>query len=391
MTDSKIVVKGRLLWSDGEIRNGHLISDEAGRISGISEGQLTEKDRAHALVLELSSDQVAVPGYIDVQINGGFGEEVKSNPTAVATLRSKMPRFGVTSFMPTVTSLPITAYPEVLSNIHQHFSGPGSQVLGIHLEGPFLDKSMRGGHPEDYLALPSSVSDREYANDSHVRMVTLAPELDGAIDMVARLAERGIVVGVGHSCADERVLQQAIAVGLRWGTHLFNAMNPIKGRELGLAAVLLTESRLIAGLIADGIHVHPRMVWLAYQLKGSKSLILMTDSSAVTGLPPGTYNFRNRQITTDGVSARLPDGTLVGSILTLDRAVRNVIQFTGCSLAEAVYMASAGPATLVGLEKHKGVLEVGADADVVILNSAFEVVSTIIGGKLVYTSTDPTR
>lgn len=384
VSDNHIAIEGRLLCPGGEIRQGHLVSDEAGRISVISGGPLTPVDRVKCQVLELSPDHIAVPGYIDVQINGGFGEEVKSNPTAAATLKTHVPQFGVTSFMPTITSLPIEAYPEVLANIHQNTSGVGSEVLGVHLEGPFLNKTMRGGHPEDYLAIPSAVNENDFAGDPFVRMVTLAPELDGALSWIERLTTRGIVVGAGHSCADEKTLQEAMTQGLRWGTHIFNAMNPIKGRELGLAGYLLTESKIIAGIIADGIHVHPRMAWLAYQLKGPDSLILMTDSSAVTGLSPGTYDFRNRKITTDGVSARLPDGTLVGSILTLDRAVRNIIEFTGCSLANAVQMASTGPARLMGLDKRKGVLAVGADADITILNAAFEVVSTVVRGRIAY-------
>jgi N-acetylglucosamine-6-phosphate deacetylase len=386
-SDNKVAIEGRLLWPGGEIKQGFLVSDEAGRISIISEGPLPEAHRSNSRVLQLSQDHIAVPGYIDVQINGGFGEEVKSNPTAVATLRTRMPKFGVTSFMPTITSLPIEAYAEVLANIHQQAPGAGSEVLGVHLEGPFLNKTMRGGHPQDYLAIPSAVNEKDFANDSLVRMVTLAPELDGALPLIERLATRGIVVGVGHSCADEKTLQEALTHGLQWGTHIFNAMNPIKGRELGLAGYLLTERKLTAGIIVDGIHVHPRMAWLTYQMKGPDSLILMTDSSAVTGLSPGTYDFRNRQITTDGVSARLPDGTLVGSILTLDRAVRNMIAFTGCSLADAVHMASAGPAQLVGMHKRKGILAVGADADVAILDAAFEVVATVVQGRVAYEST----
>ena len=202
VSSNKVAIEGRLLWPGGEIKQGYLVSDEAGRISIISEGPLPEAHRTNSQVLQLSQDHIAVPGYIDVQINGGFGEEVKSNPTAVATLRTRMPQFGVTSFMPTITSLPIDAYAEVLTNIHQQAPGVGSEVLGVHLEGPFLNKTMRGGHPEEYLAIPRAVDEKDFANDSLVRMVTLAPELDGALPLIERLATRGIVVGVGHSCAD---------------------------------------------------------------------------------------------------------------------------------------------------------------------------------------------
>lgn len=387
-TSTGIIIEGRLLWPNGEIKQGHLISGEDGRISTMSEGELPGEHRSDGRVVQLPPSHTAVPGYIDVQINGGFGEEVKTNPTAAATLRTHLPKFGVTSFMPTVTSLPLDVYEEVLANIRQHSPGAGSEVLGIHLEGPFLNKSMRGGHPEANLSTPAEGEGKAYADDPLVRMVTLAPELDGAMPLIERLAGRGIVVGVGHSCADEGLLQEAMSHGLRWGTHVFNAMNPVKGREPGLAGFLLTENNLVAGLIADGIHVHPRLVRLAYTMKGPNNMILMTDCSAVTGLPPGTYTFRDRQITTDGVSARLPDGNLVGSILTLDRAVRNIIKYTDCTLSEAVYMASTGPARLLGLENRKGILAPGADADVIVLDAQLNVSSTIVRGSLVYDSTD---
>ncbi len=380
-SDDPIAIEGRLLLPGGEVQNGHLISDRNGRIIVAAEGPYA--DVGHNL-LRLERDWTAVPGYIDVQINGGFGEEVKSNPSAAATLRANLPRHGVTSFLPTVTSLPIEAYASVLAHIREHAIGGGSEVLGVHLEGPFLNKAMRGGHPEEYLATPSSVNEAELVSDPLVRMMTLAPELDGALPLIDRLVARGLIVGVGHSTADEQVLEDAARRGLGWGTHIFNAMNPMKGREPGLAGYLLSSSNAVVGLIADGIHVHPRMVQLAYRLKGKDKLILMTDSSAVTGLQPGTYPFRNRQITTDGVSARLPDGTLVGSVLTLDKAVRNVIEFTGCSLAEAVFMASTGPAMLLRVGDRKGRLAVGADADLTILNGSFEVVATIVKGSLVY-------
>jgi len=384
VSEGQIAIEGPLLRHDGRVRYGFLVANASGKIAEIGDGPLPQTYESAKRIIKSAPDQICVPGYVDVQINGGFGEEVKSNATAVQKLKTHLPQFGITSFVPTVTSLPLDAYPEVLSNIRRYAMGPGTDVLGVHLEGPFLNPTMRGGHPEEYLSAPAAIRGKEFATDPLIRMVTLAPELDGALALIELLARRGIVVGVGHSTAGEKTLVDAKARGLRWGTHVFNAMEPMKGREVGLAGFLLSESGFTTGLIADGIHVHPRMVALAYRMKGLESLILMTDSSAVTGLPAGTYQFRNRKITTNGESARLPDGTLVGSVLTLDRAVRNMVQFTACTLIDAVSMASRGPARLLGLEKRKGELTVGADADVVILDKDLSVLVTVIGGRVEY-------
>ncbi|MBA3943326.1 MAG: amidohydrolase family protein, partial [Herpetosiphonaceae bacterium] len=212
--------------------------------------------------------------------------------------------------------------------------------------------------------------------------VTLAPELPGALAAIPALTAKGIVVSAGHSDATFAEAEAGHGVGIRWGTHLFNAMHPLHHREPGLAAHLLLAA-LPCGIIVDGVHVHPAMVRLALRTKGVDGLTLVSDAMAAMGMPPGTYPLADRTVFVDTTSARLADGTLAGSILTMDQAVRNMQSFTGCSLAEALQMASTVPARLLGLAQ-KGVLAPGNDADIVVLDHAQVVTHTFVAGRLVF-------
>jgi N-acetylglucosamine-6-phosphate deacetylase len=212
--------------------------------------------------------------------------------------------------------------------------------------------------------------------------VTLAPELPGALDAVRALDERGIIVSAGHSNATFAEAQQAIAAGIRWGTHLFNAMHDLRHREPGLPAALLLSAVPI-GLIVDGVHLHPAVVQLVYRLKGAGGITLVTDAMAAMGNAPGSYNLGGYTVNVDDTSARLPGGTLAGSILTMDGAVRNMLAQTGCTVAEALRMASSTPAALLGLEQ-KGRIAPGCDADLVLLDGGLRVQATLVRGELAY-------
>jgi N-acetylglucosamine-6-phosphate deacetylase len=221
-----------------------------------------------------------------------------------------------------------------------------------------------------------------WTNGHGVRIVTLAPELPGALDAVRMLRGKDIVVSVGHSDATFAQAMAGFEAGITWGTHLFNAMSELKHREPGLPGALLSSS-VPCGLIADGIHVHPAVVKLAFRLKGSGGLTLVTDAMEAMGMPPGRYKLADREVVVDDKTARLADGTLAGSILTMDLAVRNAIEFTGCSLAEAVTMASCTPARVLGLER-KGRVAPCCDADLVILDRTLHVTHTFVAGQLAY-------
>ena len=222
----------------------------------------------------------------------------------------------------------------------------------------------------------------QWADESIARIVTLAPELPGALDAIRALRGKGIVVSAGHSNATYAEAIAAFEAGITWGTHLYNAMRGLGHREPGLPGALLSSS-VPCGLIADGIHVHPAMVKLAFKAKGTEGITLVTDAMAAMGMAPGRYKLSDRDVSVDQTSARLADGTLAGSILKMDQAMRNVIEFTNCTLAQALAMASTMPARVLGLD-HKGRIAPGCDADLVILDESLQVERTIVAGKSVY-------
>jgi N-acetylglucosamine-6-phosphate deacetylase len=232
--------------------------------------------------------------------------------------------------------------------------------------------------------LPPSLEVIEgWSPEEGVRLVTLAPEIPGAIEVIHELRKRGILVSAGHSMATYDEAMQAFDAGVLKGTHLFNAQPPMDHRQPGLSAALLADRRITTGMIVDGIHVHPTMVDLAWRLKGPEKFVLVTDAMAALGMPPGNYHLGDYDVIVDATSARLSNGTLAGSILTQDAAIRNLVSFTKCSLAEAAAAATQNPASLLGLDS-KGCLEPGADADLVLLSPGGYVQSTWVAGKVVY-------
>jgi N-acetylglucosamine-6-phosphate deacetylase len=224
----------------------------------------------------------------------------------------------------------------------------------------------------------------DWSPDEGVWLVTLAPELPGALEATAALVGRGVVVSAGHSNATFAEAQAGIEAGARYGTHLFNAMPGLHHRQPGLIGALLTDSRVTLGLIPDGIHVHPAVVTLVWHLLGSRRLNLVTDAMAALGMPPGAFPIGDQEVLVDETSARLADGTLAGSILSLDAALRNLMSFAGCSLEEALPTITSTPAELLGLSNQRGRLEPGLAADLVLLTHDLKVAMTIANGKVVY-------
>ncbi len=336
---------------------------------------------------DISVDEGCIaPGFIDLQINGALGADFTSDGHTVAKVSAWLPRTGVTAFVPTVITAPLEAYPKILREIREASrNATGAHPLGVHLEGPYLNPVKKGAHNPAFLR-PVNVDEiLRWADSPLVRIVTLAPELPGALDAVRALRRKGIVVSAGHSDATFAQAMAGFEAGITWGTHLYNTMSPLDHREPGLPGALLT-SPVPYGLIVDGIHVHPAMVKLAFQAKGAgaaQAITLVTDAMEAMGRPPGRYKLGDRTVSVDETSARLADGTLAGSILRLDQAMRNMIAFTGCSLADALGMASTTPASVLGLERQ-GRLAPGCDADLVILDKALQVTHTIVSGQVVY-------
>ena len=324
-------------------------------------------------------------GFVDVQVNGALGVDLSTEPERVGEVAEFLVRCGVTSFMPTVISSTLEATAravDVLERWRRTAPLEGARSIGAHLEGPYLNPLRAGAHPRSNIRPASRDEASAWGRDGGVAMVTLAPELPGAVGLIGELVGRGVVVCAGHTDADERAMSEAVAAGLTGATHLFNAMGPLAARRPGPGGVLLDRGDVICGLIVDGIHVDPAMVRIAWRLLGPRRIALVSDSMAALGLPHGDYVIGDTQVTVGAEGARTVDGVLAGSVLRFDEAVRNLIAFTGCSLADSSVAASATPAWLAG-RSDIGLLAPGRLADIVLLDHDLQAVVTVVGGRVV--------
>ena len=289
---------------------------------------------------------------IDLQVNGAGGHDLTLDPERIWDVGTVLARYGVTTFLPTLVD---PAWPVVDRARAALAEGPprgfgGATPLGWHVEGPFLAPSRAGAHDPSRFLAPDVAPLVDWSPATGIRMVTLAPELPGALDVVERLVANGVVVSAGHSAATWAQARAGFDAGIRSVTHLFNAMSRLDHREPGLPAAALADERVTIGLIPDGIHVHPGLVGLVRRTVGPERLAIVTDAIAALGVAPGRHSLAGREVIVDETSCRLPDGTLAGSLLGLDAAVRNLAEFAGCSIEEARLAATTVPARLLGLE-----------------------------------------
>ena len=324
------------------------------------------------------------PGFIDLQINGAFGIDVGPDDVGLEELATRLPQTGTTAFLPTAISWPSERYVALLEALGKASSGRGgAQILGAHIEGPFLSPERKGAHdPENLRPIDLGLL-KDILGAGPVAVMTVAPELDGAEKAAELLCDSKVVASVGHTNATYEEISRAVDAGFSKATHLYNTMSPFEHRAPGAVGAVLTDDRVRAGIIADGVHVHQGALRLAYREKGVEGLALVTDAMEAAGMEDGEYELSGRTVRLDGGFVRLPDGTLAGSSLTMDGAVRNASKFLGVSLTEAVRMATETPAKILGLTE-KGRIAPGADADLVILDRGGFVQETIVGGETVY-------
>ncbi|MGA2319426.1 MAG: N-acetylglucosamine-6-phosphate deacetylase [Solirubrobacteraceae bacterium] len=307
-------------------------------------------------------DGILAPGLCDLQVNGAVGREVSGGEAAIDAIDALQLAHGVTSYLPTLISPDDQTAERVLPALAARAADPGSPVAGVHLEGPFLSREHAGMHPLERLRTPAE-GVPSWVEHPAVRLVTLAPELPGALELTARLSERGIAVALGHSGADAEVAAAAINAGARLITHVFNGMAPLHQRAPGLAGVALADDRVHVSVIADGVHVHPLVLELVRRAVGARA-VLISDATPAAGAPPGRYETAGVPIErgADG-SARTADGRLAGSTLTLDQAVGTWHAMTGATLAQALFAAGQAPVAAVRLHAE-------TPADLVQLDSA---------------------
>jgi N-acetylglucosamine-6-phosphate deacetylase len=331
-----------------------------------------------------ATDLIVSPGFVDLQINGGFGIDLLTDPTGMWELGAQLLRTGVTAFLPTIITSPRLVSQAAIEALRlRPESYRGAEPLGLHFEGPMLNPDRHGAHPVEHLVAPQLSVIDNWSPENGVTMVTIAPELPGAMPVIAELINRGVVVAAGHTNATSAEALAAVEAGVSAVTHLFNAMAPLVHRQPNLVGVTLTEPNLVAGLIVDGVHVDPIVVAAAWNAKGPSGIALVTDAVAAMGQPPGDYQFAGRQSTAGESGVRNSDGTLAGSALMMDQAVRNLVEFTGCDIPEALLAASRTPAQLV--EDHKrGRIKPDANADLVLLDEDLHVQMTIRGGRIAH-------
>ena len=354
------------------------VSVDSGKFISLGEQKKAVR-HLHALEYDL------VPGFIDLQINGAFGFDFTSHPDSIWQVAERLPEFGITTFLPTIITSPLGGMENALQvwKNNKPAGYRGAYLPGLHLEGPFLSPNKKGVHSEGLFQLADPRLVQEWSPQNGVRMVTIAPEIPGAINLIITLTQRGILMSAGHSLADAHQARAGFGAGIRYATHLFNAMTPIHHREPGLVMVILEQEEISFGMIVDGLHVAPELVRLAWRYQGNRRLTLVSDASAALGMPAGTYQLGNNEIQVDGFSARLADGTLAGSTLSPLKALQNLQSFTRCSFHEALACWTANPARVLGL-RDRGVVRPGAVADFVLLSADQQVAATFVSGELVY-------
>jgi len=331
---------------------------------------------------------ILAPGFIDIHIHGAAGYDVmRADEAGMAALERLLAQHGVTGYLPTTVTASLDSTLRSLERLgkavrrRETMDAARAASLGVHLEGPFISHAKRGVHPEADILEPDVKLLRRFweASQGNIRMMTMAPEVPGADEMIAAATGMGICVSLGHSNSDLAHARAAIRAGARHATHTFNAMRPLTHREPGLLGAILTDRGLTADLIADGIHVDPTVVQLFLNAKGPEGAVLITDAISATGMPDGRYQLGSFDVELRGGRCTR-DGRLAGSVLTMDQAVRNVMQFAGWGLQSALRLATFNPAHLLSLDDCKGTIALGSDADFVVLTPEGKVVKTIVRG-----------
>ncbi len=389
-----IVLSANLLYTPQHEIQNPLVFIEDGLITDVSSRAQREIPK-NATEIDLTrdfADAILAPGFVDIHMHGGAGLDVmRASAAELPRLNKFLTTHGVTGYFPTTVAAPLDQtcaalgrLADVIEAAQASRGNNGDAVqafpLGIHLEGPFLSHKRRGVHPAENLLEPTlEIFEQLWqAARGHVRMMTIAPELPGALEVIVEATRRKVCVSIGHSDAVIKAARAGVQAGARHATHTFNAMRPLDHRDPGIVGEVLTDGQLTADIIADGIHVAPEVVQLFLQAKGKENSVLITDAISATGMPDGTYQLGPIQVSVKQGRCTM-DGKLAGSVLTMDRAVRNVTRFAGWSLQDAVQAATLNPARAVGL-KQCGVVAPGAEANLVLMTPAGEVMKTMVRG-----------
>jgi N-acetylglucosamine-6-phosphate deacetylase len=378
----------RILTPLEEIRDAVVVVED-GRITAV--GHRDELQLPSGATEYAAPGMTLVPGFVDLHIHGAGGHDVmEATPEAMAAVATAAARAGTTSLVATTVTAPLDATCRSLEGMADFIAGvdnqppnpqPRAEFLGIHLEGPFISRARRGVHPLESIAAPSiETLDRllEAARGT-TRILTLAPERPGALEVIEHAVAKNLLVALGHTDATYEEARAAIAAGARHAVHVFNAMRPFSHRETGVLGAVLTDPSVTVEVIADGVHVDDAALRLLLAVKGAARVLLVSDGTAATGMPDGSYHLGTLDVVVKDGVCRNREGRLAGSTLTLDRALRRMVAL-GVPLLEAVQMATLHPARRLGIAGRKGVIAAGADADLVLLTDSLQVAGVMVRG-----------
>lgn len=389
----KILVKNTNVITPYKILYGGSVVIEDGKILGTySNSDFKEND--YEQVIDGQGGYLSA-GFIDIHNHGNFGHDVMEGTfEALDSMARFHVKNGILGFLSTTMTASNEGTIKAIENTAEYMKNsnktdkdnPKSCVLGLHLEGPYFSMKKKGAQPGEFIKNPCIEEIKSFidASENNVKLVAIAPELPGAIDAISYLKTRGITVSAGHSNATYDETMLGIENGVTEATHLYNGMRDFSHREPGIIGAALTDERVACEMICDGIHISPAAMKIAVKMKGRDKIILISDAMMAAGLKDGVYTLGAQKVFVKDGAARLAEGNLAGSTLTLNKAVYNMVHLVGVKLEDAVRMASLNPARAIGLDKTKGSIEIGKDADLIIFNNEIEVKAALIGGKIMF-------
>lgn len=392
MSNRLSIVGGTVVTSQSIIENGIVLCED-GKITFAGSGRDAQPETGSEIID--AAGCFVMPGFIDTHFHGSGGDDVMANGAeGIRRISRALLKFGTTGYLATTIAaghaeLMKTIEDTISAEIADNNSPESAEVLGLHIEGPYINLKFKGAQPVEGIRDPNFDECRELlsAAEGRIKIMTMAPELPGGIELIGFLKANGVAASLGHSDADYDTALAAIAAGATRATHLYNAMSGLHHRKPGLAAACLNEPGIHAELICDGIHVHPQMAQLAWHAKGREGLTLITDATSAQGVGDGIYTLGDFQIQVRGPLCTLMDGTTIaGSVLTMNRAVGNAMNFTGMNLIDAAYTSSLAPAKVCGVDDRKGSIESGKDADLALIRTDFSISHTIRAGIIAYQS-----
>jgi N-acetylglucosamine-6-phosphate deacetylase len=383
------VISNVVVYSEKDTYKSGYIKIINGKIAEVGPASQYKPDNC-TKVIELSPDYQVIPGAIDIHIHGAANADaMDATFDALVSISEKLPREGTTSFLATTMTQSLKAIEAALLNAGMYIDNQApdhAEIVGIHLEGPFISKAKKGAQPEEYIIDPHISLFKKWQEiaKNQIKLVTLAPEQPNGLELTTHLKETGVVASIGHSNATYDQVGDAIKAGANHVTHLYNGMRGLHHREPGVVGAAYLRDELFVEVIADGIHSHPEMVKLAFNQITSDRMILITDSLRAKWLEKGIYDLGGQPVNVTETTATLSDGTLAGSILKMNEAIKNIRFYSDCSMKDIIKMTAENPAKQLNIFDRKGSIQVGKDADLVILNEQLDVEMTFCRGKLAF-------